>query len=70
MELALQDLNAAAFAPFGDVIETAGAKTLEINDGHCTRFHDLAKIDVTDDGGRPLVNIFRTRLWPMPCRSK
>ncbi len=70
MELALQDLNAAAFAPFGDVIETAGAKTQEINDGHCTRFDDLAKIDVSADGGRPLINIFRTRLWPMPLPIK
>ncbi len=70
MELALQDLSAEAFAPYGEVIETAGAKSFEINDGHCTRFHDLAKIDVAAEGGRPLINIFRTRLWPMPLPIK
>jgi len=66
----LEALSREAFAPFGDVIQTAGAKNYKINDDHCTRFHDLAAIDVSEEGGRPLVNIFRTRMWPMPLHVK
>jgi ureidoglycolate lyase len=53
-------LTAEAFAPFGDVIEASDdAERLAINYGLTTRFHDLAKIDVGDDEGRPIVSIFR-----------
>ena len=52
-------LTAAAFAPFGDVIDTAGVTPLSINDGTTERFHDLAKVDVGSDAGKPLINIFR-----------
>jgi ureidoglycolate lyase len=70
MELAPEPLSAETFAPFGDVIETAGASNYLINEDHCTRFHDLAAIDVNSDGGRPLINIFRTRAWDMPLAVK
>ncbi|MEQ1929056.1 MAG: ureidoglycolate lyase [Parvularculaceae bacterium] len=52
-------LNAAAFARFGDVIETRGAART-INDGHALRFHDLAALDLDADGGRGVVSIFRS----------
>lgn len=39
-----EPLTAAAFAPFGAVIEAAGPG-LVINGGMATRFHDLARID-------------------------
>lgn len=70
MELPLQDLSAPAFAPFGDVMQSDGAQNYQINEGHCTRFHDLAAIDVSAQGGRPLINIFRTRKWDMPLAVK
>ena len=54
-------LTAAAFAPFGDVIELAGAQSIAINAGTTTRFHDLATVDVLSEGGRPLVNLFRAQ---------
>ena len=57
-------LTKAAFAPFGDVIETDGAERLMINDGTTERFHNLADIDVGADGGQPMVSIFRGRSWP------
>lgn len=63
-------LSSKAFAPFGDVIQTDGANNYLINDDRCTRFHDLAAIDVASGGGRPLINIFRTRKWPMPLQVK
>ncbi|AJY41060.1 ureidoglycolate lyase [Burkholderia humptydooensis] len=64
--LAIEPLTRAAFAPFGDVIETAGAKQIPINLGTTMRFHDLAKIDVADEGGRPLVNLFRGQPRALP----
>ena len=57
--LPIEPLTRAAFAPFGDVIETDGAQTLSINEGTTTRFHDLAAIDVASGGGTPLLSIAR-----------
>ncbi len=67
LPLVLESLTRAAFAPFGDVIELAGARRFPINGGSTERFHDLATIDVGDAGGRPLVNLFRgqPRDWPI-----
>jgi len=59
-------LTKAAFVPFGDVIEARGARRFEINDGMCARFHDLATLDLTEAGGRPLVSLFRSRAWTPP----
>jgi len=57
--LVVEPLAAAAFAPFGEVIETVGARCrYAINDGTAERFHDLARIEVGAQG-RPLVSIFR-----------
>jgi ureidoglycolate lyase len=68
--LLAQPLTKAAFAPFGDVIETAGARHFPINAGTCERFHDLARIDVEAGGGRPLVSIARAQpaRLPVPIR--
>jgi ureidoglycolate lyase len=57
--LAVQPLSRAAFAPFGEVIETEGASAFPINDGTATRFNDLAKIDVSMQGGRAALSVFR-----------
>jgi ureidoglycolate lyase len=67
--LRLEPLTAAAFAPFGQVIEARGAHQL-INDGDAERFHDLAQIDTAADGGRTLVNIFRARPHALPLKLK
>jgi ureidoglycolate lyase len=59
-EVTPQPLTAEAFAPFGEVIEASGrAETLAINYGSTTRFNDLAKVDTADEGGHPIVSIFR-----------
>ncbi|AOJ00930.1 ureidoglycolate hydrolase [Burkholderia mayonis] len=65
--LRLERLTREAFAPFGDVIELAGARRILINGGTTERFHDLASIDVAEAGGRPLVSLFRAqpRAWPI-----
>ena len=62
-------LSAPAFAPFGEVIEASGA-SLAINDGSTQHFADLARIDVSSDGGRARVGIYRAqpRMFPFEVR--
>lgn len=59
-------LTAAAFAPFGEVIETAGHTPRLINEGTSERFDDLTPVDVLAEGGRPLISIFRATPRPVP----
>ena len=68
MELKIHPLTAADFAPFGEVIELDGAKNFPINDGLTTRFHDLCTIDTCDQGGKTIVNVFRTSPLSLPHR--
>lgn len=63
-----EPLTAAAFAPFGDVIELAGAKQMPINAGTTIRFHDLTQVDVLTEGGRTLINLFRAQPRDEPVR--
>jgi ureidoglycolate lyase len=64
--LQAEPLSAAAFAPFGHVIETAGHVPQSINQGTCQRFDDLAPVDVGADGGRPLISIFQAMPRALP----
>lgn len=68
VELVPALLTAAAFAPFGEVIDLASARTLSINQGLTTRFHDLATVEAAGDGARVLVNVFRSTPLPLPHR--
>jgi ureidoglycolate lyase len=68
--LSVQPLTKEAFAPFGEVIETEGARHWPINYGYAERYNDLAKVDVLQDEGRPLINIYRATPWPQPIRLK
>ena len=65
-ELAIEPLTKEAFRPFGDVIETAGAEMRLINEGTTRRFHDLARIAVTERGGYPMVSLFEAQRRPLP----
>lgn len=58
-------LTAAAFAPYGDVIEVSGAPDKIINQGMCGRYHDLAALDFAD--GRSGLSLFdaKERLLPL-----
>lgn len=68
--LEVQPLTKAAFAPFGDVIETEGAELRLINGGTTQRFHDLAHVDVTGEGARVLINLFRGEAFALPIDIK
>tara|TARA_R110002094_G_scaffold171498_3_gene153450 strand:- start:278 stop:763 length:486 start_codon:yes stop_codon:yes gene_type:complete len=50
-------LTAAAFAPYGDVLEAAGAPDKMINQGKCGRYDDRARLDFGD--GRAGISIFQ-----------
>ncbi len=68
VKIRLQELTKEKFAPFGDVIETKGAKPILINEDTTERFHDLANIDVKTESGKTLVNIFRGQPRPHPIK--
>ncbi|MEO1239199.1 MAG: ureidoglycolate lyase [Pseudomonadota bacterium] len=59
-----QPLTAPAFAPFGDVIEAAGAPDTLINAGLCERFHDRAALDFSN--GRAGASLFRAEPRTLP----
>lgn len=54
--LTAQPLTAAAFAPYGDVIETTGAAQ-DMNQGFGQRYQDLARIEVSANDGRAAVSL-------------
>lgn len=56
--LPAEALTAAAFAPFGQVIECAGHAGYAINEGSSQRFSDLAQLEA-DAQGRLALSIFR-----------
>ena len=66
-EIAIERLDAAAFAPFGDVIELGDAPTVLINRGLCGRHHDLAALDFTA-GGSAGISLFDATPYPLPHR--
>jgi ureidoglycolate lyase len=61
-----EPLTRAAFAPFGEVIEIEGAHHYPINENTTERFHDLARVDIAAERGRPLINVFRGQPRPLP----
>ncbi len=66
--LAPKALTSESFDAYGQVVETHNAKSVLINQGLTTRYHDLFRIDVDQQGGYPIGNIFRTQPLPLPHR--
>ena len=60
-----EPLTAGAFAPFGDVIEAAGAPTKMINQGNCGRYDDVARLDFANEG-RPGISVFEAKPYALP----
>ncbi len=62
-----EPLSPEAFAPFGDVLDTAGDPDRLINAGLCGRWHDRARLDFGPDGHAG-ISLFRseTRSLPYP----
>ncbi len=62
----IEPLTAEAFAPFGEVIEAAGAPTMMINRGMCGRYNDLATLEFAGPGGRPAISVFEGKPYALP----
>ena len=66
IEIKVEPLTREAFAPFGDVIEASeSVNHYTINAGNTERYHDLANIDVGQDG-KAIVSIFRGQPRQLP----
>ena len=64
----IEPLTATAFAPFGQVIEMAGAQHYPINGGMTERYHDLAKVELGGVHARPLISLFRGQAYDLPLK--
>jgi len=64
MDLFCEPLTAAAFAPFGDVLDCTGEPDKLINAGLCKRFHDRAILDFVD--GRAGISLFQSKARSLP----
>lgn len=63
-----QPLTAAAFAPFGTVIDAAAVEPRPMNAGMARRFHDLAEIEVVGEGARVVIGLVEAQPYPLPLR--
>jgi ureidoglycolate lyase len=63
-QIRTEPLTAAAFAPFGDVLDATGEFRL-INAGLCQRHHDRAQLDFGPDG-RAGISIFKAEPRALP----
>ena len=65
MKLKVLPLDAESFAPYGDVIETAGRDFFHINNGLVERYHALGKADILKQD-QALISINRAEPLPEP----
>ena len=68
--ITIEPLTRDAFAPFGQVIETANAEHYPINGGMTERFHDLARIELGGADPRPLLSLVRGKPYALPLTLK
>tara|TARA_R110002073_G_scaffold8450_2_gene46541 strand:+ start:90 stop:581 length:492 start_codon:yes stop_codon:yes gene_type:complete len=66
LQIKAQPLTAAAFAPFGQVIEAAGEPSFFINAGRCGRYHDLAQPAALGDDARIAISVGRSEAVALP----
>lgn len=69
LTLQARPLTRERFAPYGDVIEMRGHTPSSMNQGWGQRYHDLAAVDVGDDG-RTAISLVRAQpeSVPIPLR--
>lgn len=63
-QITVEPLTAAAFAPFGEVLDATGDFRL-INAGLCRRHHDRAALDF-GPGGRAGISVFKAEARSLP----
>jgi ureidoglycolate lyase len=71
MNIQLKPLTADAFKLYGDVIEvSANNQVIPINYGLTERHHNLAKVDVSDNSGKAIINIFHSQPIALPFQVR
>ena len=65
-DIRIEPLEAAAFAPFGEVLEFHDEPSFQINRGMCDRYHDLADLDFTGAGAAPNISLAHSRPFHLP----
>jgi ureidoglycolate lyase len=67
--LMAQPLSAEAFAPYGEVVGSAGCGGRAINAGTSLRV-EMGEPDILDAGGRPSLSVFRARAIALPFAAR
>jgi ureidoglycolate lyase len=70
MRLRIEPLTDTAFKAFGDVVAMPLEGGRSVNFGTATRFDDVASLDLSAEGGRPLLSLFRADPPPRPLRVR
>ncbi len=65
VEITTKPLSVEGFAPYGDVLDTAGSADKIINLGKCGRYHDRATLDFGPEG-RAGVSMFNAETRTLP----
>jgi ureidoglycolate lyase len=68
--LTAEPLTSQAFSQFGDVIERDGSDFFLINNGSTRRYHELANVDVEEQGGKTIISIFEATPLEYPLTIK
>ncbi|WP_375056421.1 ureidoglycolate lyase [Zobellella sp. DQSA1] len=66
LQLRAQPLTAAAFAPFGEVIEAEQQHQFYINDGKALRYHDIARAEALGDSARVAISLVDVEPYALP----
>ena len=66
-ELVARPMDAAAFAPYGALIDANAVRPEAINDGSTSRYADLATLDLRGRGRDPVISIYvaKARRFPL-----
>ena len=70
LQINAKPLTKELFIKFGDVLETKGNTSFEINKGMCERFDKLSKVDFDIADGEVVLSIFRSKPYPLPFRLR
>jgi len=62
----IQPLTGAAFAAYGDVIESDKRESFFINNGMAERFHALAKVETPGEDAGVIISLVKSSQYDMP----
>jgi len=65
-KIKIQPMTAAAFAPFGDLIDSDRSFDYQINNGNCDRYNALATPEAIGTNAKSVVSLIRARPYKLP----